>query len=51
VLDNALDAAVLAGGVSPLQQHENPIAAAYKVPLKLDQLNLQNTKLSCIVIM
>jgi hypothetical protein len=51
VLHDALDVACPYGGVSPLQQHENPIAAADKVPLQLDQLNLQNTKLSCIVIM
>lgn len=41
VLDDALDGAVLSGGVAPLEQHEDLVAAADEMALQLRQLDLQ----------
>jgi len=39
--DDAFDRAVLARGISALEDHKNPVAATDEVPLQLHQFDLQ----------
>ena len=41
MLDDTFDRAVLPGGVSALEDNQNPVAVPDDVPLNLDKLNLQ----------
>ena len=50
VLDDALDAAVLARGVTPFEQNKDLVAATDEMALQLDQLDLQGLKL-CLVVL
>ena len=50
VLDDALDAAVLARCVTPFEQNKDLVAATDDMALQLDHLDLQGMKL-CLVVL
>ena len=48
--DDALDRAVLAGGVAPLEQHHEPLAAGDDPLLHVDELGLQAQELLLVLL-
>ena len=48
-LGDALDHAALAGGVAPLEQHDEPVSGAHDPVLQLDQLALELKQLAEVV--